>query len=45
VQGWERAEPDEVKLAHQYQEAIGDLGTWSAFKVVAFADGEPVSTG
>jgi len=45
VQGWERAEPDEVELAHQYQEAIRDLATWSDFRVVAFASGEPVSTG
>ena len=45
VQGWERAEPDEVELAHQYQEAIRDLATWSDFRVVAFPSGEPVSTG
>ncbi|HEY6314576.1 MAG TPA: GNAT family N-acetyltransferase [Streptosporangiaceae bacterium] len=45
VQGWERAEPDEIELAHQYQEAIEDLATWSSFRVVALVDNEPVSTG
>jgi GNAT superfamily N-acetyltransferase len=45
VQGWERAEPDEVELARQLDEAIGDLATWAGFRVVAFAEGEPVSTG
>ncbi|HYB47256.1 MAG TPA: hypothetical protein VED20_07865, partial [Streptosporangiaceae bacterium] len=45
VQGWERAEPDDVEFAHQLDEAIGDLATWSGFQVVAFAEGEPVSTG
>jgi hypothetical protein len=45
VQGWERAEPGEIELAHQYQEAIEDLATWSSFRVVALVDNEPVSTG
>jgi MFS family permease len=45
VQGWERAEPDEVELAHRYQEAIADLASWSSFRVVAIVDNEPVSTG
>jgi GNAT superfamily N-acetyltransferase len=45
VQGWERAEPDEVELASQLDEAIGDLATWSSFRVVAFIGGQPVSTG
>ena len=45
VQGWERAEPDEVELASQLDEAIGDLATWSSFRVVAFIGGQPVSGG
>jgi hypothetical protein len=45
VQGWERAEPDEVELASQLDEAIGDLATWSSFRVVAFIGRQPVSTG
>jgi GNAT superfamily N-acetyltransferase len=45
VRGWERAEPNEDELAHQYQEALGVLASWSGFQVVAFTEGEPVSTG
>jgi GNAT superfamily N-acetyltransferase len=45
VEGWERAEPDEVELARQLDEAVQDLATWSSFRVVAFAEGRPVSTG
>jgi GNAT superfamily N-acetyltransferase len=45
VEGWERAEPDEVELARQLDEAVQDLATWSSFRVVAFAEGQPVSTG
>jgi Acetyltransferase (GNAT) family len=45
VQGWERTEPDDVELASQLDEAIGDLATWSSFRVVAFIGGQPVSTG
>jgi GNAT superfamily N-acetyltransferase len=45
IQGWERAEPDEVELARQLDEAIEDLATWSSFRVVAMVNKEPVSTG
>jgi GNAT superfamily N-acetyltransferase len=45
VEGWERAEPDEVELARQLHEAVQDLAAWSSFRVVAFAAGQPVSTG
>jgi len=45
VRGWERAEPDEVELARQLDEVIGDLATWSSFRVVAFIGHQPVSTG
>ena len=45
VQGWQRAEPDEAEIARQLDEALRDLATWSSFRVVAFAGGEPVSTG
>jgi GNAT superfamily N-acetyltransferase len=45
VEGWERAEPDEVELARQLDEAVQDLAAWSSFRVVAFAGGQPVSTG
>jgi GNAT superfamily N-acetyltransferase len=45
VQGWERAEPDEIELSRQLDEAIEDLATWSSFRVVAFVEDEPVSTG
>ena len=45
VQGWQRAEPDEAETAQQLGEALQDLATWSSFRVVAFVEGEPVSTG
>jgi hypothetical protein len=45
VQGWQRAEPDEAEIARQLEEALRDLATWSSFRVVAFVEGEPVSTG
>jgi GNAT superfamily N-acetyltransferase len=45
VEGWERAEPDEAELARQLDEAVQDLAAWSSFRVVAFAEGQPVSTG
>ena len=45
VQGWQRAEPDEAEIAHQLDEALRDLATWSSFRMVAFVKGEPVSTG
>jgi hypothetical protein len=45
VQGWESLEPDQAELTRQLKETLRDLATWSSFRVVAFADGEPVSTG
>jgi hypothetical protein len=45
VQGWESVAPDQAELARQLKQILGDLATWSSFRVVAFADDEPVSTG
>ena len=45
VQGWESVEPDQAEIARQLKETLRDLATWSSFRVVAFADGEPVSVG
>jgi len=45
VQGWGRVEPDETEVARQLKEVLRDLSTWSSFRVVAYADNEPVSTG
>ena len=45
VSGWGRKEPTGAALAREYAEAVSDLAAWSSFRVVAFADDEPVSTG
>jgi len=45
VQGWGTIEPDEAEIARQLKEALEDLASWSSFRVVAFADNDPVSTG
>jgi len=45
VQGWESLEPGQAELTRQLKETLRDLATWSSFRVVAFAGGEPVSTG
>ncbi|HWM99911.1 MAG TPA: hypothetical protein VNO54_22940, partial [Streptosporangiaceae bacterium] len=45
VQGWESVEPDQAEIARQLNQTLRDLETWSSFRVVAFADDEPVSTG
>jgi hypothetical protein len=45
VQGWESIEPDQAQIARQLGQILKDLETWSSFRVVAFTDGEPVSTG
>jgi hypothetical protein len=45
VQGWESVEPDQAEIARQLNQTLRDLATWSSFRVVAFADDEPVSTG
>jgi GNAT superfamily N-acetyltransferase len=45
VQGWESVEPGEAEIARQLKEVLQDLATWTSFRVVAFADNDPVSTG
>jgi GNAT superfamily N-acetyltransferase len=45
VKGWERPEPDPAEFARQLEEALDGLERWSDFRVVAFVDGEPASTG
>jgi hypothetical protein len=45
VQGWEGVTPDQAEIARQLSQTLRDLETWSSFRVVAFADDEPVSTG
>jgi hypothetical protein len=45
VQGWESVEPDQAEIARQLNQTLRDLASWSSFRVVAFADDEPVSTG
>ena len=39
VQGWGTEEPDEAELASELEEALGDLATWSSFRVVASSPG------
>ncbi len=45
VQGWDIIEPDETDIARQFSEIVRDLAAWTAFRVVAIVDGEPVSVG
>jgi hypothetical protein len=45
VKGWERPVPDPAEFARQLEEALDGLERWSDFRVVAFVDGEPASTG
>ena len=45
VRGWGRSEPTDAELARDLREALRDLATWSSFRVVAFVDGEPASSG
>ena len=45
IPGWGRTEPDEAEIARRLQEVVRDLATWSGFRLVAFVDGKPVSTG
>ncbi len=45
VQGWERPQPDQAEYARQLDEALIGLEQWSDFRVVAFVDGWPASTG
>jgi len=45
VQGWESLEPGQAELTRQLKETLRDLATWSSFRVVAFAEDGPGSTG
>ena len=45
VRGWGRRQPTEAALAREFTEAIGDLATWSSFRVLARVGTEPVSVG
>jgi len=45
VEGWQRPQPDQAEFARQLDEARHDLEHWSSFRVVAFVDGAPASTG
>ncbi len=45
VQGWDIVEPDETEIARQFSETVRDLAAWTAFRVVAIVDDEPVSVG
>jgi len=45
VRGWGRRQPTEAALAREFTEAIGDLATWSSFRVLARVGAEPVSVG
>lgn len=45
VRGWRRTEPDQAEFARQLAEALGELERQSVFRVVAYVNGQPVSTG
>jgi hypothetical protein len=45
VRGWGSVEPEEAAITRQLEQVRQDLATWSSFRVVAFAEGRPVSTG
>jgi hypothetical protein len=45
VRGWGRRQPAAAVLARELAETIGDLATWSGFRVLARVDGEPAATG
>jgi hypothetical protein len=45
VRGWGRKEPTGAALARDFAEAIGDLETWSSFRVLASVRGQPASVG
>jgi GNAT superfamily N-acetyltransferase len=45
VRGWGRKEPGEAKLHQDFAEEAQNLAEWSGFRVVAFADGQPASSG
>jgi GNAT superfamily N-acetyltransferase len=45
VRGWGRKEPSEADLERDFRDAVLDLADWTGFRVVAFADGQPASSG
>jgi len=45
VRGWGRKEPAAADVARDFADAIGDLASWTGFRVVASVDGEPASSG
>jgi GNAT superfamily N-acetyltransferase len=45
VRGWGRKAPSETVLEREFRDTIRDLVDWTGFRVVAFADGEPASSG
>jgi hypothetical protein len=45
VRGWGRKEPTAAALDREFAEAIGDLATWSSFRVLARVGPEPASCG
>jgi hypothetical protein len=45
VRGWGRKEPTAAALDREFNEAIGDLATWSGFRVLARVGQEPASCG
>ena len=45
VRGWGRKQPTAAALDREFTEAIGDLATWSSFRVLARIRGEPASSG
>jgi GNAT superfamily N-acetyltransferase len=45
VRGWGRKEPAEAELDQKFTEVVRDLANWTGFRVVAFVNGEPASSG
>ena len=45
VRGWGRKEPAGAALARDFAQAIGDLESWSSFRVLAAVRGQPASVG
>jgi GNAT superfamily N-acetyltransferase len=45
VRGWGRKVPSEADEERDFRDTIRDLADWTGFRVVAFADGEPASSG
>ena len=45
VRGWGRKAPSEADQERDFRDAALDLADWSGFRVVAFVDGQPASSG